>query len=115
MSFLNAKRSLFVGVLAEIGASVCCVGPLVLVLLGIGGAWVGTLVAFEPYRPTFIGVTLVFLGLAYRKLYLVPQECATDAACASPVVLRRQRLIFGIITAMTLCLLALPLAAPYFL
>ncbi|MBS0307555.1 MAG: mercury transporter MerT, partial [Proteobacteria bacterium] len=40
MSFLNAKRSLVVGVLAAIGASVCCVGPLVLLLLGIGGAWV---------------------------------------------------------------------------
>jgi mercuric ion transport protein len=28
--------------IAAIGASVCCVVPLVLVLLGIGGAWIGT-------------------------------------------------------------------------
>jgi len=31
-------------------ASICCVGPLVFALLGIGGA--GLFVKFEPYRPT---------------------------------------------------------------
>lgn len=114
MSFLNAKRSLIVGTLAAIGASVCCVGPLVLVLLGIGGAWVGNLLAFEPFRPIFIGLALIFLGLAFRKLYLAPQACAPERACANPLVLHRQRLIFWIVSVLTLCLLALPLAAPLF-
>jgi mercuric ion transport protein len=36
---LNVKGSLVAGALAAIGASVCCVGPLVLLTLGIGGAW----------------------------------------------------------------------------
>ena len=43
-------------------------GPLVLLALGIGGAWIGTLTPFEPYRPLFIGLTLIFLGLAFRKV-----------------------------------------------
>jgi hypothetical protein len=64
------------GALAAIGASVCCVGPLVLLALGIGGTWVGSLTAMEPFRPWFIGLTLLFLGLAFRKLYLVPRVCA---------------------------------------
>ena len=29
-------------------ASVCCIGPLVLLLLGVGGAWAGSLTALEP-------------------------------------------------------------------
>ena len=37
MAQLNAKSSLVVGVLAGIGASICCVGPLVLLALGISG------------------------------------------------------------------------------
>lgn len=115
MSFLNEKHSLAIGVLAAIGASVCCVGPLMLLLLGIGGAWVGNLLAFEPYRPLFIGLTVIFIGFGFRKLYLVPQVCAPDTACADPAVLQRQRLIFWIITALTLCLLAVPLAAPLFM
>ena len=48
----TGSRTLIAGVLAAIGASVCCVGPLVLLALGIGGTWVGSLTAMEPYRLT---------------------------------------------------------------
>lgn len=114
MAALNAKGSLVAGVVAAIGASVCCVGPLVLLMLGIGGAWIGNLTAFEPYRPLFIGLTLLFLGLAFRKLYLVPQACAPDTACADPQALKRQRMIFWWVTVVLLALLAVPWLAPLF-
>lgn len=37
MAQLTEKGSLVVGALAAIGASECCIGPLVLLALGIGG------------------------------------------------------------------------------
>lgn len=111
---LTGKGSLIAGVLAAIGASVCCVGPLVLLALGISGAWIGNLTAMEPFRPWFIGLTLLFLGLAFRKLYLAPRACAPGAACADPRVLRRQRITFWIVTTMLLLLLAVPWIAPLF-
>ena len=114
MTALNAKGSLVAGVLAGIGASVCCVGPLVLLALGIGGAWIGNLTALEPYRPFFIGLTLLFLGLAFRKLYLVPQVCAPGTPCADPTTSRRQRLMFWVIAVLLLGLLAVPSLAPLF-
>lgn len=95
-------------VLAALGASACCVGPLVLVSLGIGGAWIANLTALEPYRPVFVIVTLVFLFLAFRKLYLVPATCEADAACAAPATRRNQRLIFWAIAVLVLALLAFP-------
>ena len=49
MAALNARGSLVAGVLAAIGASGRCVVPLVLLALGIGGAWIGNLTTFEPY------------------------------------------------------------------
>lgn len=113
MATLNAKGSLVAAVLTAIGASVCCVGPLVLLALGIGGAWVGNLTAFEPYRPFFIGLTLIFLGLAFRKLYLVPQVC-TPGSCADSSTIKRQRLIFWVVAVLMLGLLAVPLLAPLF-
>src|SRR5882762_9694957 len=100
MAQLNAKSSLLAGVAAGIGASVCCVGPLVFLALGISGAWIGNLTALEPYRPVFIGLTLLFLGLAFRKLYLLPQACTPENACAQPHVIRRQRLTFWIVAAL---------------
>jgi mercuric ion transport protein len=60
MTQLTGKGSLIAGALAAIGASVCCVGPLVLLAFGIGGTWIGSLTAMEPYRPIFIGLTLLF-------------------------------------------------------
>ena len=111
---LNAKASLVAGVLAGIGASVCCVGPLILLGLGVGGAWIGNLTAFEPYRPVFIALTLLFLGLALRKLYLAPQVCAPGTSCAAPQPNSRQRLTFWSVAVVVLVLLAVPLFAPLF-
>lgn len=110
----SGSRALVAGSLAAIGASVCCVGPLVLLMLGIGGAWVGKLTKMEPYRPYFIGLTLVFLALAFRKLYCAPQACAPGTACADPRIRTRQRILFWIVTALLLLLLAVPWLAPYF-
>ncbi|BCL77334.1 mercuric transporter [Jeongeupia sp. HS-3] len=110
----NGKGSLIASVLAAVGASVCCVGPLVLLALGIGGSWIGTLSAMAPYRPIFIGLTLLFLGLSFRKLYLVPQVCAAGTSCPEPRRLRRQRLVFWLVTALLLGLLAVPQLAPLF-
>ena len=109
------KRSLLAGVLAAIGASVCCVGPLVLLTLGIGGAWIANLTALEPLRPWFIAATLLFVGLAFRRLYLQPQVCEPGAVCAEPIVLKRQWLIFWIVALVLLALLSLPWLAPLFL
>ena len=115
MAILNTKGSMAAAVIAGIGASVCCVGPLVLLLLGISGAWVGNLLAFEPYRPIFIGITFGLLALAYYKLYVAPQVCAPDQTCTNPLVLRRQRLVFWVVGALMVILLALPKVASFFL
>jgi len=114
MAQLTGKGSLIAGALAAIGASVCCVGPLVLLALGIGGTRVGNLTAMEPYRPIFIGLTLLFLGLAFRKLYLMPQVFAPDTPCADPRTIKRQRLTFWMVGILLLGLLPVPSLAPPF-
>ena len=115
MPTFKFKSSLVAGVLTAIGASVCCVGPLVLLTLGIGGAWIANLTALEPLRPWFIAATLLFVGLSFRRLYVQPQVCQPGAACAEPIVLKRQRLIFWVVTLALLGLLSVPWLAPLFL
>ena len=110
----TGKGTLIAGALAAVGASVCCVGPLVLLALGIGGSWVGNLTKMEPYRPIFIGLTLLFLGLTFRKLYLLPQVCAPGTPCADPRTIKRQRLVFWIVAVALLGLLAVPSLVPLF-
>ncbi len=114
MPSLDVKSSLAAGGLAAVIGSLCCVGPLVLLGVGIGGAWVGNLTALEPIRPVFIGLTLLFLVLAFRRLYLVPQVCAPGTECADPRIMKRQRLLFWPIAVALIGLLAIPWMAPLF-
>ena len=113
----NARKGngfLIAGILSAIGASICCVGPLVLLALGVSGAWIGSLTALEPYRPILIGLTLLFLGFAFYRLYLVRPACSPESACGNPRSLRRQRVAFWIVTVLVLGLIAVPWFAPLF-
>jgi mercuric ion transport protein len=104
----TATKQLWAGAVAAIVGSLCCVAPLVLLALGISGAWISELTALEPYRPIFIGVMLVFLGLAFRQLYIAPARCAPGEACANPRLQRRQRQIFWVVVAGLAALIAFP-------
>jgi mercuric ion transport protein len=111
---MNSKQAMIASVLAGIGASLCCVAPLVLLSLGLGGAWMSNLTAFEPGRPVFIGLTLLFIGLSFRQLYLTTQACEPGKPCADDEVIRKQRFIFWGVTIPLLGLLAFPWFAPLF-
>lgn len=78
--------SLFSAIAAAVAASICCVGPLVLLALGIGGAWVGNLKVLEPYRPFFMLVALGFLAFGFYRVYRKPkpEECKEGSYCAAP-------------------------------
>ncbi|MEW6753967.1 MAG: mercuric transporter MerT family protein [Candidatus Latescibacterota bacterium] len=100
-------------------ASLCCVGPLVLALLGLGGA--GLLVKLEPYRPYFTTVTVALLAagfyVAYRKPTKVVSAPAGGAACACPAAraYRTGRRTLWVATVLVAAFLAFPpLAAVLF-
>jgi mercuric ion transport protein len=108
----TATKQLWASVLAAIVGSLCCVAPFVLLTLGISGVWIRQLTALEPYRPIFIGVMLVFIGLAFRQLYIVPARCAPGESCANPRLQRRQRQIFWVVVVGLAALIAFPWYAP---
>lgn len=118
MTALPAKSSLpavIVALLAAIGASVCCVVPLLLVLLGISGAWIAQLTALDPWRPWFIAATLLCLGLAFWTLYGPSSRCRTEGVCVEPAVLRRRRFWLWAATLLIVLLLLFPHVAGWFL
>ena len=82
--------------------------------LGVSGAWISSLTALEPVRPVFVALTAVFLGLAFRRIYLLRPVCAPGSQCAEPKVVARRRKTFWIVAAMVLALLSAPTLAPLF-
>jgi mercuric ion transport protein len=111
----NPNRSLIYAGLAAIGASLCCVAPVALLLLGIGGSWISTLTAMEPYRPIFVVAVVVVVGIVFRKLYLAPACCDEGQVCANPAVQRNQRILFWVVSALLLILLLFPYYGQIFL
>ena len=111
-----SKATLTGGLIAAILASVCCLGPLVLVMVGVSGAWISNLTLLEPYRPVFIGVALVFMGLAWRRIYRAPAaaECEPGTLCALPQSNRVYRVMFWMVSALVLLALVFPYLAPLF-
>ena len=82
------------GVIAAIGASLCCVGPFVLLTLGISGAWIGNLTLLEPYRPLFIPTVLLLFGWAGWQVHRPIEACEPGTACAVPQTRKRRQIIF---------------------
>lgn len=110
----GSQGSMIVAIIAGIAASLCCVGPLVLLLLGIGGAWISIMTSLAPLRPIAIVITIVFLGISFWLLYIKPRSCAPGKSCVIPSKIRLQRIIFWVVTILLCLLLTIPMYAPFF-
>jgi len=110
----SGRGALAAGGLAAILASTCCLGPLVLVMLGFSGAWIGNLSALEPYRPLFIGGALVALFFAWRQIFRLKATCMPDQVCAAPRAQRVYKTIFCVVVALVAVAVAFPYVLPLF-
>lgn len=106
---------LFGAIASALIASICCLGLLVLLALGITGAWIGNLTALAPYRPIFVIVTMGFLGLAFYGVYRRPkvETCPIEGPCATPGRKRRLKMILWIVTILILGLIVFPYFVAY--
>ena len=109
----DGRSALFAGGLAALLASACCLGPLILVSVGVSGAWIGNLAVLEPYRPIFIAVALVALFFAWRKIFRSAADCKPGEVCAVPAVRLTYKLIFWIVAALVVAALAFPYVLPW--
>lgn len=91
----SAKWGLAAAAGAALAASACCVIPLLLVALGLGGAWVSTFTALEPFRPLFIALAVGFLGYAGYREYRTSSGPDCDCEVTMQDKLRRALLVVG--------------------
>ncbi|MDF2113977.1 mercuric transporter MerT family protein [Roseiarcaceae bacterium H3SJ34-1] len=104
------------GILGALAASSCCIVPLILFSLGIGGAWIGNLTALAPYKPLFVAGTAGILGYGFYLVYWKPRRaCAEDAACARPIPNRLVQIALWIATLLVIAAFAFDYVAPLLL
>ena len=104
------------GIFGALAASSCCIIPLILFSLGIGGAWIGNLTALAPYKPLFVTGTAGILGYGFYLVYWKPRRaCADDAACARPAPSRLVQIGLWMATVLVAAAFAFDYVAPLLL
>ncbi len=98
-------------VVVAAAASVCCIGPVVAAVLGAGALGAAS-TRFEPYRPWFLGLTLVLLGFGFVSAYRTQPECA-DGTCA-PRARRTARVVLWIAAGLVGLLVTFPYYMKWF-
>ena len=108
METINTKVLLGVGALVTaVGASLCCIVPVAVVLLGVGSAALGA--QLEPVRPFFLGLTLLLVGIAFYQVYKPNKGgCEPGQSCAIPEAQRRQQIIVWLAAILAAVVAAFP-------
>jgi mercuric ion transport protein len=83
-------------------------------MMGFSGAWIGSLSALEPYRPLFLGFTLIALLLAGFRIFRRAQDCDVDGTCSTSRTRRTHKFIFSMVVLLAVVALAFPCLARFF-
>ena len=108
------SASIAAGVVSAVGASACCVLPLVAVTIGLGGAWIAQLRELERFFYVFVGIAVAAFGFAFYRLYLKPAPCAPDGSCAPTASRRSPRIAFWTTLIAAKALILFPFAYAHF-
>jgi len=73
----QANTPLVGAIIAAGLASACCIGPLMVVMLGLGSA--SAFIAMEAYRPVFAVITLALIGWAAWRHWQGRKVCIANA------------------------------------
>lgn len=109
----KSAAALAAGGIAALLASACCLGPLLLVSLGLSSAWMGQLQVLEPFRPYTIGIALIALFFAHRRIFRPQAACHPGDICAVPRNRRAYQVIFWVVAVLVLVAIAYPYVVPY--
>ena len=94
-------------VVAAFAASLCCIGPVLFVTVGVGAS-LGS--SFEPLRPFLTALVVAALAVGFYTVYgrkAQPAGCAPAEACTVPTNRRRNKVILWTATVVTVVLWSL--------
>jgi mercuric ion transport protein len=109
-----SRYFLFVSGLGAALASLCCLGPLLLLALGFSGAWLANLTLLEPYRPFFIGLSLLALLFAGQLIFRSTPGCQHGESCSQSPKRKRSTTLFWVVSTLILLALIIPYFLPWF-
>lgn len=111
----NGHRGTVAASIGAIGAaflaSLCCIGPVLFITLGVGA---GLASRFEPLRPVFTVLTIGLLALGFFTVYArrrgaaVGAPCDVEGSCRVPRSRTTDKVLLWIAALVVLLLLTFP-------
>src|SRR5262249_11335343 len=93
---MKAHVALSGSIVAAIAASLCCIGPLVVLALGLGTF--GAAAALESVRPYMLGLTALLLGGAFYLTYRKHEVKCEDGSCQARGAGRTSKIMLWLAT-----------------
>ncbi len=100
------------GIFTALLSASCCLGPALFLAFGITG--LGFLSRLEPLRPYMLGLTFVFVGVAYHYAYGRGSRCGPHGTC-SPKARTINRVLFWVLVGSALFGVLFPYVAAWLL
>ncbi len=105
---MNVRVTAIGSLVSAFLASLCCAGPLMLGVLGLGaGATSSYVKVLVPYRPAFIALTFLILAVGFFSVYRRKKACSTDSACPTSAT-KALKIALWVATVTALILILLP-------
>jgi arsenite methyltransferase len=112
-SSMSGQAGLAGAALVALASVACWAVPLLLLSLGITGAWMSAFTVLAPYKWWLIAASVGCLAYAWHRIYRVP---STDpaGACVAPAGFAWSRGLFWAVSALVLAAIVSPYLVPFF-
>jgi mercuric ion transport protein len=105
----SSTGSMTVALLSAILGSLCCIPAGAMLAMGLARGWISGLEVFAPFRPVFVSVAMMCLGVAFYHTHLVGHRPSMFREVHPADRRRRQRVTFWLVALLIVTLIALPL------
>jgi len=105
----SGRISLCIGGVAAVLASICSLGPFLLIAFSFSSSWILLLITLsEWFRPFFIVLALIALCFAYKQIWHPELVYNPGQIRATPQVKRTYRAYFLFVTMLVVIVLMIP-------
>jgi len=103
-----------VGFLTAIAASLCCITPVLAIITGLSGSLASTFSWLDPFRPYFIGLTVLVFGFAWYQKLRPKNKMSCDCEESGKPKFIQSKFFLAIMTVFTALIMAFPLYSTIF-
>lgn len=107
-------KKILAGILASIGASLCCITPVLAVLAGTTGL-ASTFSWMEPFRPYLIGLTVLVLAYVWWGKLKPKEEISCACEKEEKISFVRTKTFLSLVTLFAIVTISFPYYGDYFI